>query len=138
MAEKCLKISKSITSVGERKNKLTCYLNNVNINNDVLFFTFEIINTSTLNMNIDFTKCFIKDKRTNKNSPEQEIEMTPVLNYKYQSVINSNVSNTFVLAFPKFTIPDKKKFEVEIYDKDGGRHLTFTIKDDLIINAVPI
>lgn len=138
VAEKCLKQRKSIASVGERKNKLTCFLNNVHINNDVLYFTFEMINTSTLNMNIDFTKCFIKDKVTIKNSPEQEIEMTPILSYKYLNVIESNTDNTFVLAFPKFTIPDKKKFEVEIFDKDGGRHLTFTVKDDLIINAKPI
>ena len=89
-------------------------------------------------MNIDFIKCFIKDKKTIKNSPEQEIESIPILTYKYLTTIDSNRSNTFVLAFPKFTIPDKKKFEVEIYDKDGGRHLAFTIKDDLIIDAKPI
>jgi len=138
VAEKCLKMNRTISSVGEKKNKLTCFLNNVHINNDVLYFTFEIINTSTLNMNIDFMKCFIKDKKTIKNAPEQETEMTPVINYKYVTTIDSNTSNRFVLAFPKFTIPDKKKFEVEIYDKDGGRHLAFTIKDDLIIDAKPI
>ena len=138
VAEKCLKMNRTISSVGEKKNKLTCFLNNVHINNDVLYFTFEIINTSTLNMNIDFLKCFIKDKKTIKNSPEQEIESIPILTYKYLTTIDSNRSNTFVLAFPKFTIPDKKKFEVEIYDKDGGRHLAFTIKDDLIIDAKPI
>jgi conjugative transposon TraN protein len=138
VAEKCLKERKMISSVGERKNQLTCFLNNVNINNDVLYFTFEIINSSTLNMDIDFIRCFIKDKKTIKNSPEQEIESTPLITYKYQTVIGSNNSNCFVLAFPKFTIPDKKKFEVQIFDKDGGRHLSFSIKDDLIINAKPI
>lgn len=135
---KCMKQGKLITSVGEKKNKLTVWLNNVNIHNDVLYFTFEIINTSNLNMNIDFTKCFIKDKKTIKNSPEQEVESVPLLNYNYKNYIESNSSNVFVMAFPKFTIPDKKKFEVEIFDKDGGRHLTFSIKDDLIINAKPI
>jgi len=138
IAEKCLKQKRLITSVGERKNKLTCYLENVNIHNDVLYFTYEIINTSNLNMNIDFIRCYIKDKATIKNSPEQEIESTPILNYKYQTVIENNTSNRFVLAFPKFTIPDKKKFDVQIYDKDGGRHLSFSIKDDFIINAKPI
>lgn len=138
VADKCLKKDKTISSVGERKNKLTCYLNNVHINNDVLYFTFEIINTSNLNMNIDFIRCFIKDKKTIASSPEQEIESTPILSYKYLTVIQSHTSNNFVLAFPKFTIPDKKIFEVQIYDKDGGRHLSFSIKDDLIINATPI
>lgn len=138
ISKKCIKQGKLITSVGEKKNKLTVWLNNVNIHNDVLYFTFEIINTSAINMNIDFTKCFIKDKKTIKNSPEQEVESVPILNYNYKNYIESNNSNTFVMAFPKFTIPDKKKFEVEIFDKDGGRHLTFSIKDDLIINAKPI
>ena len=138
IAEKCIKQKRAISSIGEKKNQLTCSLHNVNINNDVLYFTFEIANTSTINMNIDFIRCFIKDKKTIKNSPEQEIECSSVINYKYNSVINSNTTNKFVLAFSKFTIPDKKKFEVQLFDKDGGRHLTFTIKDDLIINAVPI
>jgi conjugative transposon TraN protein len=135
IAEQCLKIKRKITTVGKKKNKVECYLNNVMINDDVLYFTFSITNRSNIDLNIDFVKCFIIDKKTLKDEAQQEQEMIPVLSYNYQNVISAMSENSFCLCFPKFTIPDEKKFIVELYDKDGGRHITFPIKSKLIINT---
>jgi conjugative transposon TraN protein len=135
ISEKCLKEKRHETSVGEKKNGIICYLTNININNDILYFTFQIINTSNIKMNIDYIRCFIQDNKKLNNSPQQEVDIHPLLTYNFQEEIGSERENTFVMALPKFTIPDGKKFYVQIYEKDGGRHLSFTIKNKHIMGA---
>jgi len=137
-AEKCIQAKRQLTSVGEQKNGMICSLYHIYIDNDVLFFTFKIVNTTPIRMSVDFLRCFIRDNKTLTDEPEQDTEMSPLLTYKFRHEIDPISDNMFVLAFPKFTIPDKKKFYVQIMDKDGGRHLSFYIKNDFIIHAKKI
>jgi hypothetical protein len=43
---------------------------------------------------------------------------------------------TIVVALPKFTIPDKKFFGIQLMEKDGGRHLHFKLYNRQIIRAI--
>jgi hypothetical protein len=40
-----------------------------------------------------------------------------------------------VIIVPKFTIPDKKEFLIELFEKNGGRHLTLQIKNKHLLKA---
>ena len=39
---------------------------------------------------------------------------------------------------PKFTIPDGKKLVVEMYEKQGGRHQTFELENEDLVQAETI
>lgn len=135
IAEESLIPDRKIYHIGLSKNKMEFYCSNIFIKEDILFFCFGIKNSSNINFNVDFVKCFIRDIKKLKNTTIQETEMTPLIRHEFSEIVDSKTENRFVLAFPKFTIPDKKKFEIEIFDKDGGRHLRFRIENNSIINA---
>lgn len=135
IAGEALQPGRKIYHIGLSKNKMEFYCKNIFIKEDILFFCLGIKNSSNIKFNIDFVKCFIRDIKRLKNTTVQETEMTPLIRHNFKEAISSKEENLFVLAFPKFTIPDKKKFEIEIFDRDGGRHLRFRIENNSIINA---
>lgn len=135
IAKETLEKDRAIFNLGLSKNKMEFYCSNIFIKNDVLFFVCGIKNTSNINFNVDFVKCFIRDIKQLKNTTIQETEMIPLIKYNFKDAVSNKKGNDFVLAFNKFTIPDKKKFEIEIFDADGGRHLRFRIKNENIISA---
>jgi hypothetical protein len=49
--------------------------------------------------------------------------------YNYLTSVKGKESESTVFAFKKFTIPDKKQLVVELFEKNGGRHQRFVIRN---------
>jgi hypothetical protein len=49
--------------------------------------------------------------------------------------VKGNEAESTVFAFKKFTIPDKKQLVVELFEKDGGRHQRFVVKNGELAKA---
>ena len=64
-----------------------------------------------------------------KRTAIQETIIEPVRTYNYLTSVNGKEEESTVFAFKKFTIPDKKQLVVELFEKNGGRHLRFVIKN---------
>lgn len=106
--------------------------------NGLLFFRTEIKNTSNIPFDIDFLTFRIVDRKVVKRMAIQETVVEPVRTYNYlNSVIGKNAEYT-VFAFEKFTIPDKKQLVVELFEKNGGRHQRFVIKNADLTKAPTI
>lgn len=56
----------------------------------------------------------------------------------FETKIKGKSANRLVLGFNKFTIPDKKIFEIELYEKGGGRHMKLAVENKYIIRAEPL
>ena len=70
-----------------------------------------------------------------KNAIQQEVQYDPVQEKDFTKRIFGKSSNHFVLAFNKFTIPDDKVFEIEMFEKGGGRHMRLSIQNEYILSA---
>jgi conjugative transposon TraN protein len=103
---------------------------------DILLFSFSLTNTSNLDYNVDFTRLYIKDKKKTKHTSFQEREIVPVKEDSVQ-VVPGQSSVNFVLAVPKFTIPDNKEFYFEVFESNGGRNLSLRIKNRHLLKAKP-
>ncbi len=64
-----------------------------------------------------------------KRTAIQETIMEPVRAYNYLISVKGKEAESTVFAFQKFTIPDKKQLVVELFEKNGGRHQRFVIKN---------
>lgn len=132
-----------IYKTNRRRNKLTgsnqfgiefalcgifCY-------NDLLFFNTEIKNTSDISFDVDFLVFKIVDKKVVKRTAIQETNMEPVRDYNYLTSVKGKESESTVFAFQKFTIPDKKQLVVELFEKNGGRHQRFIVKNGDLVKA---
>jgi conjugative transposon TraN protein len=126
---------RNIHSVGAIKNKMEMSLANLYVYADFMFFSFDIKNFSNIDYDIDFIKCFIRDKKTSRNAIQQEIQIFPVHQGDFSQKITGKSDNRFILIFNKFTIPDKKIMELEMFEKGGGRHMKIELLNEYLLNA---
>jgi len=113
-------------------------LRSIYVYNGLLFFRTEIKNDSNIPFDIDFLTFRIVDRKVFKRMVIQETEVEPVRTYNYlNSVAGKNAEST-VFAFERFTIPDKKQLVVELFEKNGGRHQRFVIKNGDLTKACTI
>ncbi len=136
-------VMEKIYKTSRKKNKLTvsnqfgiefslcgifCY-------SDLLFFHTEIKNTSDIPFDVDFLVFKIVDKKVVKRTAIQETIIEPVRAYNYLTSVKGKESESTVFAFKKFTIPDKKQLVVELFEKNGGRHQRFVVKNGDLAKA---
>ena len=80
----------------------------------------------------------IVDKKVAKRTAMQEQVLFPLRAYNYAVRVAGKQSERTVFCLPKFTIPDGKQLVVEMNEKDGGRHQTFTVENEDLVQAETI
>ena len=59
----------------------------------------------------------------------------PLRAYNYATAVAGKKDERTVFVFDKFTIPADKMLVVEMHEKSGGRHQTFTVESEDIVRA---
>ena len=104
----------------------------------LLYFHTQVKNTSHVPFDVDFVTFKIADKKLVKRTAMQEQVVYPLRAYNYVTRVDGKKSECTVFALPKFTIPDGKKLVVEMYEKQGGRHQTFELGNEDLVQAETI
>ena len=104
----------------------------------LLYFHTQVKNTSHVPFDVDFVTFKIADKKLVKRTAMQEQVVYPLRAYNYVTRVDGRKSECTVFALPKFTIPDGKKLVVEMYEKQGGRHQTFELENEDLVQAETI
>jgi conjugative transposon TraN protein len=105
--------------------------------NGLLFLQTEIKNTTDIPFNIDFLVFKIIDRKVVKRMAIQETVIEPVREYNYLTSVKGKEAESTVFAFKQLTIPDKKQLVVELFEKNGGRHQRFVVKNGDLVKAQP-
>jgi len=120
------------SSTNEYRMKLQ--LRSIYLSDNLLLFGFEITNRSHLPYNIDFTRLCIRDKQKVNRSSLQEREITPLYKDTTTKVLGMATVN-WVVAVPKFTIPDHRQFVLEMYERNGGRQVSIKVTNRQLFKA---
>lgn len=127
-----------IKNIGIHNLKLTSLLKGIYSEESILYLTLEIINDTEIDFEIDFIKLYIKDKELVKKMTVQEEELGIINKYPSDLLIKADVKHRFSIATPLRTLSEEKVMEVEIYEKNGGRHLRFPIDAKVLTHAKKI
>jgi conjugative transposon TraN protein len=103
--------------------------------NGLFYFHTQTKNSSTVAFNVDFIRFKIIDKKVAKRTAIQETVVNPVRSFNEIIVIDGQTTIRTVYAIPQFTIPDDKILEIELVEKNGGRHQTIRVENSDIVNA---
>ncbi|MDF7815099.1 conjugative transposon protein TraN [Hymenobacter sp. YC55] len=118
------------------KDDITLALPGMYTTEELFFLPVYMLNKSNINYDVDFLKFYIRDKKLAKRTAIQESEVAPVFIYNAgQTVIPGPGGLDQVYVLRKFTIPDDKNLVVEMFERGGGRHLTFNVSNDDILKA---
>ncbi|NII26165.1 conjugative transposon protein TraN [Pseudoflavitalea sp. X16] len=106
----------------------------------VLFFHLSLANSSAIPYELDFIRCYQRDRKKSKRTSQMVKEVkTLATSFVGKPVIGAGDAGfSMVLAFEKFTISDSKYFMIELFEKKGDRHLVLKIKGDDILKAKPL
>ncbi|MCD0472639.1 conjugative transposon protein TraN [Flavobacterium sp. JAS] len=120
---------KKVSGLSTSKFSIQIRVNGIFIHQDVMYFRVLLGNNSRINYDVDQLRFFIRDQKKSKRTASQELEILPLFATSDISKISDHSQLSLVFAIPKFTIPEKKLFTLQLIEKNGGRHLELNIKN---------
>jgi conjugative transposon TraN protein len=123
-----------VSGLGTIRSEIEMKVDGIFIHQDVMYFRVLLGNDSKINYDVDQLRFFIRDQKKSKRTASQEIEIIPLFNTGDFRRISDKSEITAVFALPKFTIPEKKKFTMQVFEKNGGRHLELDIINRRLVN----
>ena len=108
------------------------------IKDDIIYYQLRIKNNSPIDYDIEVLRFYIRDKKGEKRVAVQENELKPIYVAGNITQVKSFNQNIIVVAFSKFTIPDKKFMGIQIMEKNGGRHLKMKLNNKDLLKAIPL
>lgn len=96
-----------------------------------VFLVFEIKNNSSVAFQPDYLRLFLTSGSRKRNASLQKLLMKPVITRNFPESVPPGEHKRFVYVFPKFTLGDQQKLEVELREKQGNRLLKIDFRPKL-------
>ena len=124
-----------VKHIGSKAFGIQYLLLGIYTHNGLLYFHTQVRNQSNVPFEVDFVTFKIVDKTVMKRTAIQEQIVFPLRAYNYATLVAGNKDERTVFTFDKFTIPADKVLVVELNEKSGGRHQSFTVESEDIVRA---
>lgn len=124
-----------VKHIGSKAFGIQYLLRGIYTHNGLLYFHTQVRNQSNVPFEVDFVTFKIVDKKVMKRTAIQEQIVFPLRAYNYASLVAGNKDERTMFTFDKFTIPAGKVLVVELNEKSGGRHQSFTVESEDIVRA---
>lgn len=124
-----------VKHIGSKAFGIQYLLRGIYTHNGLLYFHTQVRNQSNVPFEVDFVTFKIVDKKVMKRTAIQEQIVFPLRVHNYATVVAGNKDEHTVFTFDKFTIPADKVLVVELNEKSGGRHQSFTVESEDIVRA---
>lgn len=126
---------REIKHIGSKRFGIQYLLKGIYSHNGLLYFHLQLKNSSHVPFDVDHITFKIVDKKVAKRTAIQEQVVWPLRAHNNMTLIGGKRSERTVFTLPKFTIPDDKHLVIELYEKEGGRHQTFTVENADLVRA---
>ncbi|WP_029274623.1 conjugative transposon protein TraN [Pedobacter borealis] len=117
-----------------QKHGMTFSLDGIYIKNDVLFFQLLLKNDTQIPYDASSLRFYVRDKKTVKRTAVQDKEVIPVY-VQHTGSPESGKGEVIVVAFPKFTIAEKKFVTAELMEQGGDRNPIIRLDQKKLLKA---
>lgn len=127
----------------EKTGGVKAWVDKLSLAGNRVFFRLDIRNKSNLPYEIDFVRFYIRDLKTVARMATHEQEIVPLITTLHKkTAIAHKQEIAKVFGFHRFSLSEDQALNIELYEKNGNRHLYLQIKqkdlDDLkTINPAP-
>jgi conjugative transposon TraN protein len=119
----------------QNKYQMTLSLQDIFIHDNTLYYRIQVTNKSSISYDIKSLKFLIRDRKKVKRTSSQEIVIIPLYIGNDSERIQAYASTTLIYAVKKFTIPDGKTVFINLFEENGGRHLSLKVGNKDILKA---
>ena len=125
-----------IKRVGTTKMQISNHLTGLYVDGNVMYLQLALRNDSEIDYEMDFVKFYLRDRDVLKRMTAQEVELKPITSYPTDiQTMKANTDYTAVYALPLRTFSEDKVLEIELYERNGGRHLRFRVESEVLLKS---
>lgn len=134
-AEKVIAKKRSYSGKSASSDGVAMDIKGIYLQDDVCYLQLYFQNRSVVNYDIKMLSFYVTDKKRSKRTASQKIPVDPLFILGNAKTVRNNSEQTVVVAVPKFTIPDRKRFEIHMLEGGGGRNLNIAFGNASILKA---
>lgn len=98
-----------------------------------------LLNASPLPYELDFTRFTLRDMKQAKRTATQEEELSPLYTYVQEDMtVEAGDRKVLVFALEKHSLNRHKELVLDLFEKNGGRHLKLRLRARDILQACPL
>ena len=127
--------NREIKHIGSKRFGIQYTLKGIYTHNGLLYFHMQLKNSSNVPFDVDYITFKIVDKKITKRTAIQEQVIVPLRAHNNLTLVGGKKTERVIFTLPKFTIPDDKHLIIELNEKEGGRHQSFTIENADLVRA---
>lgn len=126
---------RTVKHIGARHFGMQFLLRGLYAHNGLLFFHVVIGNQTNMPCSVDFITFKVVDKKVAKRTAIQEQVLQPLRACHQVAWVRGKTSERTVFALEQFSLPEDKQLEVTLYERNGGRTLTFRVQQEDLLRA---
>jgi hypothetical protein len=126
----------------EKTGGVKAWVDKLSLAGNRIFFRLDIRNKSNLPYEIDFVRFYIRDFKTVARMATHEQEIVPLITtLRKKTSIAHKQEIAKIFAFHRFSLSEDQALNIELYERNGNRHIYLQIKqkdlDDLKTIEMP-
>nr|WP_311520794.1 conjugative transposon protein TraN [uncultured Porphyromonas sp.] len=126
---------REVKHIGAKQFGLRFQMKGLYTHNGLLYFHTQIDNESNMPFGVDFVSFKVVDTKVAKQTAIQERVLQPLRAYHQVMQVRPNGKERTVFALEQFALTEDKQLEVTLYERNGGRRLTFYLQNEDLIRA---
>jgi hypothetical protein len=107
--------------LNNRNGKMRLVVRGIYTRGKSLFFSLRLINRSPLDYDVDSIRFFVAEKQ--KGALQRLNQLTPVFVYDSATLVKGYSRAMSVFVIPRTTLARHRRLQIEVLEKNGGRHL---------------
>jgi len=133
--ENLYKSRKTIKHIASKSFGIQFSVRALHVNDSKFYFTIEVNNSSNVAYDIELINFKIVDKKNLKRKVVQDKQLEPIrVNFPVMTAKHhSNIKGVYLLE--QFTLLKDQVLEIELLERNGGRHQKIQLENSELINA---
>ncbi|MFA0960295.1 DUF4138 domain-containing protein [Roseivirga sp. BDSF3-8] len=124
---------------GDRCLGAGLYLQGMYVEDSLMFLDLLMVNQSAFDYTIERLRFTEEDRKRSKRTALYEKHHTPVnIYYEQEGHTSAGEWQRIVVVLPAFTLPEKRRLQIRMAEKGGGRSLAITLPARLFKRAKPL
>ncbi len=125
---------RTIKHIGAQQFGMKFLLRGLYAHNGLLYFHIRMENGTNMPYSVDFITFKVVDKKVAKRTAIQEQVLQPLRAWHQVMQVKGKDSEHSVFVLEQFSLSEDKQLEVTLYERNGGRTLTFYVgQEDLML-----
>ena len=127
-----------IKHIGAQQFGMKFLLRGLYAHNGLLYFHTRMENGTNMPYSVDFIAFKVVDKKVAKRTAIQEQVLQPLRAYHQVMQVKGQSREHSVFVLEQFALSEDKQLEVTLYERNGGRTLTFYVEQEDLLLAKKI